>query len=85
MVRAVRNVESSLGSGVKEVADAERANIEVARKSIVAARPIKKGEVLTEENITVKRPGNGISPMQWDAVIGTCAVADFDYDALITL
>ncbi len=85
MVRAVRNVESSLGSGVKEVADAERANIEVARKSIVAARPIKKGEVLTEENITVKRPGNGISPMQWDAVIGTRAVADFDYDALITL
>jgi N,N'-diacetyllegionaminate synthase len=85
MVRAVRNVESSLGSGVKEVADAERANIEVARKSIVAAHPIKKGEVLTEENITVKRPGNGISPMQWDAVIGTRAVADFDYDALITL
>ncbi len=85
MVSAIRNVEQSLGNGEKVVADAERGNIEVARKSIVAARAIKKGEVLTEENITVKRPGNGLSPMLWDSVIGTRAVADFDYDALITL
>ncbi len=85
MVKAVRNVEASLGNGVKAVADAERGNIEVARKSIVAARAIKKGELLTEENITVKRPGNGLSPMLWDSVIGTKATADFDYDALITL
>ncbi len=85
MVRAVRNVEQSLGNGEKVVADAERSNIAVARKSIVAARSIKRGEVLTEENITVKRPGNGLSPMLWDSVIGTKAVADFDYDALITL
>jgi N,N'-diacetyllegionaminate synthase len=85
MVRAVRNVEQSLGNGEKVVADAERSNIAVARKSIVAARPIKRGEMLTEENITVKRPGNGLSPMLWDSVIGTKAVADFDYDALITL
>jgi N,N'-diacetyllegionaminate synthase len=85
MVNAVRNVEASLGNGVKAVADAERGNIEVARKSIVAARAIKKGELLTEENITVKRPGNGLSPMLWDSVIGTKATADFDYDALITL
>jgi N,N'-diacetyllegionaminate synthase len=81
----VRNVEASLGNGVKAVADAERSNIEVARKSIVAARAIKKGELLTEENITVKRPGNGLSPMLWDSVIGTKATANFDYDALITL
>lgn len=85
MVKAVRNVEASLGNGIKAVADAERGNIEVARKSIVAARAIKKGELLTEENITVKRPGNGLSPMLWDSVIGTKATADFDYDALITL
>jgi N,N'-diacetyllegionaminate synthase len=85
MVSAIRNVEQSLGNGEKVVAEAERGNIEVARKSIVAARAIKKGEVLTEENITVKRPGNGLSPMLWDSVIGTRAVADFDYDALITL
>jgi N,N'-diacetyllegionaminate synthase len=85
MVKAVRNVEASLGNGVKAVADAERGNIEVARKSIVAARAIKKGELLTEENITVKRPGNGLSPMLWDSVIGTKATANFDYDALITL
>jgi N,N'-diacetyllegionaminate synthase len=85
MVRAVRNVEASLGSGIKDVADAERSNIAVARKSIVAARAIKKGEILTEENITVKRPGNGISPMLWNTVIGTPAAADFAYDQLITL
>jgi N,N'-diacetyllegionaminate synthase len=85
MVRAVRNVEAALGSGIKDVADAERSNIAVARKSIVAARAIKKGEILTEENITVKRPGNGISPMLWNTVIGTPAAADFAYDQLITL
>lgn len=85
MVDAIRNVEQALGDGIKVVADAERPNIEVARKSIVAARDIRKGEILTEENITVKRPGNGLSPMMWDSVIGTPAVADFPYDSLITL
>ncbi len=85
MVAMVRNIERALGSGEKTVADAERPNIEVARKSIVAARDIKRGEVLTEENITVKRPGNGVSPMLWDSVIGTRAVADFAYDELIRL
>lgn len=85
LVKAVRNVEESLGSGEKVVAEAERSNIEVARKSIVAARDIKAGELLTEENITVKRPGNGLSPMLWDEVIGTRAVRDFVYDSLIEL
>ena len=85
LVRAVRNVEAALGSGEKVVAEAERSNIEVARKSIVAARNIKAGELLTEENITVKRPGNGLSPMLWDEVIGTRAVRDFVYDSLIEL
>lgn len=85
MVAAIRNVEQAVGLAHKQVSDSERPNIEIARKSIVAARAIKKGELLSEENITVKRPGNGISPMQWDDVIGTVAQADFEADALITL
>jgi len=85
MVRAVRTVEQALGSGEKKVAPSEAPNIIVARKSIVAARHIKAGEPLTDENITVKRPGGGISPMRWDEVIGTRAIRDFDYDTLIEL
>lgn len=85
MVRAVRHIEKALGCGTKTVADSERPNIEVARKSIVAARTISKGETFTEDNITVKRPGNGISPMQWDSVIGQVAKKDFPYDSLIEL
>ncbi len=85
MVKAIRDIEKALGSGEKVVTDSERPNIEVARKSIVAARDIKAGEILTEENITVKRPGNGISPMQWDSVIGTRAIHDFERDHLIEI
>ncbi len=85
MVKAVRNIERALGDGVKSVADSERGNIEVARKSIVAACDIKCGEIFTEDNITVKRPGNGISPMLWDYVIGQVAVKDFPYDSLIEI
>ena len=85
LVDAVRRAETSLGDGCKQAAEAERPNIAIARKSIVAARPISAGEMLTEENITVKRPGNGISPMLWDSVIGTRAVRDFEYDELISL
>lgn len=85
MVSAIRNIEKALGDGEKKVADAERPNIEVARKSIVAARDIRKGEIFTEENITVKRPGSGISPMLWDSVLGRPAPHDFNYDDLITL
>lgn len=85
LVNAVRRTETALGDGRKHAAAAERPNIAVARKSIVAARPIKAGERLTEENITVKRPGNGISPMLWDTVLGTKAVRDFESDELISL
>ena len=85
MVDAIRNIEAALGDGRKRVADAERPNIEVARKSIVAARAISKGEVLTEENICVKRPGSGISPMEWDRVVGLRAVRDFVADELIEI
>ncbi len=85
MVSAIRNIEAAIGSGRKTVAESERPNITVARKSIVASRAIRKGEILTEDNITVKRPGNGISPMMWDDVVGTPAIRDFDYDSLIEI
>ena len=85
MVKAIRNVEQALGSDKKAVSDSERPNIVVARKSIVAARHIKAGEVFTEENITVKRPGGGLSPMLWDQVLGQKATRDFPYDSLIEL
>lgn len=85
MIQAVRHVEEALGNGHKHVTDSERKNMPIARKSIVAARDIRAGEILTEENITVKRPGNGISPMRWDDVIGTRAVKDFQNDSLIEL
>lgn len=72
-----------MGDGRKTVSESERPNMVVARKSIVALRPIKKGEMLTEENITVKRPGNGISPMRWHDLLGSVAVRDFLADELI--
>lgn len=77
MVDEIRQVELAFGDGEKKVAEVERPNIEVARKSIVATRFIRKGDVLSEDNLTVKRPGSGVSPMLWDSVIGTVAVADF--------
>ena len=85
LVEAVRRAETALGTGIKSAAEAEKSNIEVARKSIVAARPISKGERYTSENITVKRPGNGISPMRWDEVLGCEAPRDFEADELIEL
>ena len=83
MVMAIRNVEKAFGNGVKEPQEAEKKNIDIARKSIVAKTNIKKGETFTEENLTTKRPGNGISPMRWDEIIGTVAVKDFKEDELI--
>ena len=86
MVNAIRNIEKALsGDGTKHVSNSERKNITIARKSIMAACNIKKGEVFTEDNLTVKRPGNGISPMRWEEVIGTKAVRDFAEDELIEL
>jgi len=83
MVHAIRNIEKALGSPIKKPSPSETPNIPVARKSIVAAQPIKKGESFTEENLAIKRPGNGISPMRWDEVIGTVAQKDYDTDELI--
>jgi N-acetylneuraminate synthase len=85
MICAIRNVEVALGSGEKIPTASELPNKAVARKSIVAATRIKKGEFLTAENLTTKRPGNGISPMRWHDVLGTIAVRDFEEDELIVL
>lgn len=85
MVCAIRNIEQALGSGHKMISESERKNIEIARKSIVAAYPIKKGELFTEDNLTVKRPGNGISPMRWNEVLGTRATKDFEEEEVIVL
>ena len=85
MVDAIRNIEQALGDGQKHVSVSEEKNMAIARKSIVAARDIKRGEFLTEDNLTTKRPGSGISPMRWEEVIGTCAKRDFKADELIEL
>ena len=85
MVNAIRNIEKALGNGVKKPSRSEMKNIQVVRKSIAAAKDIKKGEVFCEENITVKRPAVGISPMEWDNILGKRAKRDFKEDELIEI
>lgn len=85
MVEAIRTIEIAQGSSDKFVTDAEKGNVAVARKSIVAARDIARGETFTEENLTCKRPGTGISPMRWEEVIGRKATKDFRADEQISL
>lgn len=85
MVRAIRNIELALGDGIKQPSASEKANLTIARKSIVAARAIQAGERFSEENIVVKRPGSGISPMRWDEVVGSVARRNFAADELIDL
>lgn len=83
MVRAIRNIEQALGSSVKKPSPSEIKNMKVARKSLVARRNINQGEILTEQNMTIKRPGIGISPMRWDEIVGTTANKDYSKDDLI--
>ena len=83
MVRAIRNIEIALGDGVKKPSQSEIPNIEIIRKSIVAKTVIKKGDVLNESNLAIKRPGGGLSPMQWDKIINTKAKKDYQEDELI--
>ena len=83
MVRAIRNIEKALGNGIKKPSKSESKNKPIARKSIVANCDIKKGEVLSGENLAIKRPGHGISPMRWDEIIGTAAQRDYKEDDLI--
>ena len=83
MVGAIRNIERALGSSEKKASPSESANINIVRKSIVANQDIKKGDLLTDKNISIKRPGNGISPMKWDSVVGTVALKDYETDDLM--
>ena len=85
MVKTIRNIEKALGSGIKKPSPSELKNKPIARKSIVAAKNIQKGESFTKENLTAKRPGTGISPMRWNEVIGTKASRDFNEDGIIYL
>jgi N,N'-diacetyllegionaminate synthase len=83
MVHSIRNIEKALGSGIKQISVSEQKNIKIARKSIVASRDIEEGETFTENNICIKRPGNGISPMRWYEIIGSKAVKSYKEDDLI--
>ena len=83
MVKSIRNVEKAFGNGVKEPQESEKKNIAIARKSIVAKCDIKKGEIFSGQNLTCKRPGNGISPMMWDKIIGSVADRDYQEDEMI--
>ena len=83
MVKAIRNIELALGDGIKKASKSEKKNIPIARKSLVAACDIHKGETFTKNNLGVKRPGNGISPMRYDEIIGTPANKDYEEDELI--
>ena len=83
MILAIRNIEIALGDGFKQPSISEKSNIKHARKSIVAKTPIKKGEILSEDNLTVKRPGSGLSPMMWDSIIGIVARKNYQVDEII--
>jgi len=85
MIEAIRNIEIILGNGIKKPSPSESKNIPIARKSIAAKRDIKKGQILSEDNLVVKRPGTGISPMRWDEVIGKVAKRDYKKDELIEI
>ncbi len=85
MVEAIRNTEKALGSGIKKPSKSESRNINVVRKSIIASKQISKGEIFTEDNVTTKRPGHGMSPMKWDRVIGRKSKKLFLTDDFITL
>lgn len=85
MVTAIRNIEKALGNGIKTASNSEKKNKDIARKSIVARKKILEGEILSEDNLAVKRPGNGISPMRWNEVIGTKAKRIFEEDEMIEL
>jgi len=83
MVSAIRNIEKAMGDGIKKSSPSEIKNMSIARKSIVAKKPIKKGELFSEENLTIKRPGTGISPMEWENVISKVSNRAYEMDDLI--
>ncbi len=84
LVRSIRNISISLGNKEKKISNSEIKNLKIVRKSIVAMNDIKKGELFTEDNLSTKRPGNGISPMKWDELIGKCSNKNYKKDDFIT-
>ncbi len=85
MIQSIRNIEKALGSEEKKITDSERENLCIVRKSIVAASYIRKGEPFTEKNLTVKRPGLGVSPMRWNEILGKIADKDYEVDEMIQI
>ncbi len=85
MVESIRSIEVAMGNGIKKLSTSEKKNLKSIRKSIVASRFIKKGELFSEDNIDIKRPGDGVSPMKWDQVLGKIAPKIFEKDQLISL
>ena len=83
MVKAIRNIEIALGNNIKKPSKSELPNIQIARKSIVAKKNIKQGDIFSDDNLAIKRPGNGISPLKWDNVIGSKATKNYDENDLI--
>ena len=83
MVKAIRNIELALGCSIKKPSPSEKPNMDIGRKSIIAKCNIKKGELFSEDNLTIKRPGNGISPMRWDEIIGTQSSKNYNEDEII--
>jgi N,N'-diacetyllegionaminate synthase len=85
MVESIRSIEVAMGNGIKKISTSEKKNLKSIRKSIVASRLIKKGELFSEDNIDIKRPGNGVSPMKWDQVLGKIAPKIFEKNQIISL
>ncbi len=85
MVKNIRHVEEALGNGIKRPSVCEFKNIPIVRRSVFAARDIRRGEIFTEKDLIAKRPGTGISPMKWERVVGSRAKRDFHNDEMIEL
>ena len=85
MVKAIRNIEKAMGSGIKKPSESEQKNIKIVRKSIVASKDIKKDEIFTSENITLKRPGNGLSPVLWSMITGKASSKNYKKDEQIQI
>ena len=83
LIKAIRNIEKAMGNGIKKPSSSETPNLPIIRKSIVAAKVIRKGEIFSESNLTVKRPATGMSPMRWDKIIGTAAQKNYQPDEMI--
>ena len=83
MIRTIRNVEQAMGDGIKKVMPSEAGNRDIVRKSIVVIKEIKKGDIFTSENLSTKRPGNGMSPMNWNLIIGKSSKHNYEIDELI--